>query len=101
MGGTVSHRSLRRAVWLYIVADFFLGPFLVGVGFAGAVIFLLVLAATWFWIPVWVGALFIAFAWAALVLVAVRGVRWILQSSRVTGDARHRGPAGRSDQPPG
>jgi len=75
--------TVRRALVLYALADFVIGPILVGAVFLGFVLFILGVAAAWHFGVPWLLAMFVVgLSWVAIALGTRRAVAWAVHLAR-------------------
>ena len=83
MGCFMTHVTARRILVSWAVADFVVGPTLVGAWFLGAVCWIFGAAAiVRFGAPIPLVAVPVGLAWAAIVLLVRRAVRWEIRLAR-------------------
>ncbi len=79
----MGHVTLRKALVFYAVADFVIGPTLVGATFLGFAIFIFGVAAAWHSGVPWLLAMAaVGLAWVAIALGTRRAVVWELRFAR-------------------
>lgn len=79
----MGHVTLRRALVFYAVADFVVGPTLVGATFLGFALFILGVAAAWhLGIPWLLAMAAVGLAWVGIALGTRRAVVWELHFVR-------------------
>ena len=79
----MGHVTLRKALVFYAVADFVVGPTLVGATFLGFALFIFGVAAAWhFGVPWPLAMTAVGLAWVAIALGTRRAVGWELNLAR-------------------